>query len=396
MIDPYLLSVIIFFSFLAVLIYRDRKNIDFTYILMMRRTKRFRNILDRIAKKSPLFWKVIGTIAFFICLLFMVEGIRLLLITDYLVFTGVIKEPGVSIAIPFPSEHMISGPGFIGVPFWFYIIIVASILIPHESFHGIVARAEKVKLKSVGLFLFAILPGAFVEPDEKQFKKSKLMTKLRILSVGSFINIVIGLTLMFLIQNLLWAPNVNGLLITSVNETSPAGKLGLSSGMVLESIDGKDMNIGFYDYSFLVLMVPKSNTENITKYISLVLLRSVLREYDPGDTVKLKISGINYDLKLGEHPEVEGYPYIGITSQANTKNVNFFLVLFPLLSMISFFNIFVGIFNILPLYITDGGQIVKAITEKYAKKRSKQIEIIITSIILFMILYAIVGPYIRF
>ena len=35
MIDPYTLSVLLFFGILAIVIYRDRKNIDFKYILIM-------------------------------------------------------------------------------------------------------------------------------------------------------------------------------------------------------------------------------------------------------------------------------------------------------------------------------------------------------------------------
>jgi len=265
MIDLYLLSVIIFFLILAILIYRDRKNIDFKYVLFMRRTKRFRNILDKIAKKSILFWKIVGTIAFLVCLFFMINGTYTMFDVAYKVSIGVITQPALSIALPIPSEQMVVGPGFIGIPFWFWIIVVATILIPHEAFHGIIARAEKIRLKDVGLLLLAIFPGAFVEPDEKQLKKSKLMTKLRIFSAGSFINIVIGLLVIFLVQHLIWSSNVYGILITSVNETSPAAEIGLKPGMVVESIDNKEMNMGFNDYSFLVLMVPRSNTEYITR-----------------------------------------------------------------------------------------------------------------------------------
>ncbi len=61
--DYYLLSVIAFFALLAVLIYRDRKKIQISYYLLyMRRTARFRNFIDSIAKASPRFWKVFGTV----------------------------------------------------------------------------------------------------------------------------------------------------------------------------------------------------------------------------------------------------------------------------------------------------------------------------------------------
>ena len=393
MIDPYTLSVILFFAILGVIIYRDRKKIDFKYILLMRRTKRFRNILDSIARKSILFWKIVGTIALLFCLFFMIYGTWNMINIAYLVYSGVISEPALAIALPIPTEQMVVGPGFIGIPFWFWIIAVSIILIPHEAFHGIIARAEKIKLKDVGLLLLAIFPGAFVEPDEKQIKKSKLITKLRIFSAGSFINISIGVLVLLLVQNLLWSPNVSGILITSVNETAPAGQLGLRPGMVLESINGKGMTASFNDYSFLVLTVPDSNTENITLFISQLILYNRLSEYNPGDIVELKIDGKYYNLQLAEHPQIEDFPYIGIGSRVNVSDISLFSIIFPLLGMIASLSILVGIFNILPIYPLDGGLIVQAIAEKVSKKKSQQITMAITVFILMIIIFTFIGPY---
>jgi membrane-associated protease RseP (regulator of RpoE activity) len=397
MIDLYLLSVILFFSMLAVLIYRDRKNIDFKYyILFMRRTKRFRDVLDRIARKSILFWKIVGTIAIVVCLYFMAQGTYALINTAYLVYTGVITQPALQIALPIPSSQMTVGPGFIGIPFWFWIIVIAVILIPHETFHGIIARAEKIKLKDVGLLLLAIFPGAFVEPDEKQLEKSNTMTKLRIFAAGSFINILIGISVMFLVQYLIWAPNTNGLLITSVNETSPAGLLGLKPGMVLESIDGKGMNITFNDYSFLFLMVPKSNTENITYVMSSLVLSGRLEDYKPGDVVTLNVDGAEHTLKLGEHPQIKDFPYIGIGSRVNVRDISLFLIVFPILGMIASLSLLVGIFNILPIYPLDGGLIVKAVAERFFKKKANKITMAITIFLVIIIIYSFVSGFIKF
>jgi membrane-associated protease RseP (regulator of RpoE activity) len=420
MIDPYLLSVLAFFSILAVLIYRDRKKIDFEYFVMMRRTKRFRDLLDKIARISPSFWKIIGTIAIIICFIAMVFGTYNIIYNAYLIYTGV-KVPAPALAIPIPAQQTIIAPGFIGIPFWFWIIVVATILIPHETFHGIIGRAEKIKLKNVGLvlvllqfisipvaiiyfiytqtfdlvlFLTAVLfslVGAFVEPDEKQLNKSKLMTKLRIFSAGSFINIIMGLAIIFLVQSLIWAPNVSGILITGVNETSPAYEVGLRPGMILERINNIETNMRFDEYSLLILFIPGSNTENITNFMSHLILYNSLKEYEPGDVVELRVSGAIYQLELGEHPEEEGHPYIGIYAKLNTKDNSLFSVLFPLLGMIALLNIFVGLFNILPIYPFDGGQIIKALAEKFVKKYSNQITIAITVFMLSFLVYSFIS-----
>ena len=392
MIDLYTLSVVLFFAILGIVIYRDRKNIDFKYILLMRRTKRFRNILDKIAKESITFWKVIGTIAFVVCLIVMIYGTYVMVDIAYLIQTGVITQPALSFALPVPSEQVIVAPGFIGIPFWFWILVISIILIPHEAFHGIIARAEKIKLRDVGLMLLAIFPGAFVEPDEKQLRKSKLMTKLRIFSAGSFINIAIGFLIILLVQSLIWSPNVGGILITNVIESTPAAEIGLEPGMVIESINDRETTMNFDEYSFMILMISGSNTEEITGYISSLVLYRQLALYNPGDTVELKVSGNNYDLKLAEHPKIEGFPYIGINSTLNTKDASLFAVVFPLFGLMATLSILVGAFNILPIYPLDGGLIVQSIAERFAKKKAKYIVMGITAAMVIVIIFSFVGP----
>ncbi len=397
MIDLYFLSVILFFAILAAIIIIDRKNIDFKYILIMRRTKRFSKVLDTIAKKSVSFWKAVGTIAFVVCMLSMIYGTYMMVNVAYLVFTGVITQPAVQFALPIPFSQNVVGPGFIGIPFWFWIIVIAMILIPHETMHGIVARAEGIRLKDVGLLLLGIFPGAFVEPDEKQLEKSKVMTKLRIFSSGSFTNIFIGVATVLLVQSLIWQPGINGILITSVNQTSPAGQLGLEPGMVLESIDGKELEMNFYDYSFLVLLIPKSNTENVTIVLSNLILSKTLGDYEPGDVVTLKVDGRDYETLLAENPNIKEFPYIGIGSRLNAKYAGMFEVVLPLLAMISSLSILVGIFNILPIYPLDGGLIVKAITERYLKKKTaSRITLAITYFLLVIIIYSFARGFFNF
>ena len=50
MIDVYLLSMLLFFGFLALIIFIDRKNVEFKYLVVLRRTKRGLELLDKMAK----------------------------------------------------------------------------------------------------------------------------------------------------------------------------------------------------------------------------------------------------------------------------------------------------------------------------------------------------------
>ena len=199
MLDIYTLSIIAFFAVVAILIYKDRKNIEFKYILFIRRTKRFRDAIDRVARVSPGFWKAFSSIGVIICFIVMAYGIIQLLGITTEIITRSITEPALQLILPSLTSAGASGPGFILIPFWFWIVVIAIILVPHELSHGIVARAEKIRLKSVGLLLLAVLPGAFVEPDEKQLGKAKPVTQLRVFAAGSFANFIVAMLTVLLI-----------------------------------------------------------------------------------------------------------------------------------------------------------------------------------------------------
>ena len=60
----------------------------------------------------------------------------------------------------------------------FGIIALITVMVVHEFGHGIISRVEGVKIKSIGVLFLAVLPGAFVEPDEEDIQKSKRISKL--------------------------------------------------------------------------------------------------------------------------------------------------------------------------------------------------------------------------
>ncbi len=399
MVDIYAISILVFIAILAAVVYKDRKNIEFkNYVLMMRRTKRFMNILNSIAKASPTFWKIVGTIGVIVAVYYMFFGVYNLLLVTNKIYLGEFKQPALQFVLPIPSSSTVSIPGVLGIPFWFWIITIAFVLIPHEFFHGILARAENIKLKSVGLLLLLIIPGAFVEPDEKQIKKSKLITKLRIFAGGSFINIVIAFTVGLLAQNLLWNNYVSpGVMILDINQTSPAASAGLKPGMVIESIDNQTLSLSFFDYSPTVITFPNSTSTDMPKLLSSAVLFSILSNHKPGDQIAVKADGRTFQLTLGTHPLNKDFPYIGLIShQINTSNPTLFVFILPLLAFISVLSFAVAIVNILPLYPLDGGLIFKAIVEQLNAKRANQIANTVSFFILFLILYGFIGPYLRF
>ncbi len=396
MVDYYLLSVIAFFGLLAALIYRDRKKIQMKYYLFYaRRTKRFSSIIDSVARASPKFWKVFGTIGVIVAFGAMAFGLYSISQAAELALSGKIKEPAAGLVLPIPSSQPASIPGVIGIPFWFWIITIAIILIPHEFMHGVIARMEKVKLKSVGLLLLAIFPGAFVEPDEKQLAKKGIWPRLRVFAAGSFINILIGLSALFIVQTFLWGAAVQpGLLITSVAPDSPADLAGLKQGMLIEDFDGAPQ-LGFYDYSAFVLLskLPNSTSEQAPQTLGRLLLINRLSKHMPGDNVTLGAGGKAYSITLGNNTNVPNLAYLGVSTSLNTASAGSFAVLFPLLAFVWMLSVFVGVFNIMPIYPLDGGLMVEAVAKKCAKKKSKKIVRAITLVTLFILALNFIGPY---
>jgi len=381
MLDIYTVSVILFFALLAVVIYVKRKNVDTKFVLkvlpyFMWRTKRFRDRVDQIAQAAPRFWKVFYSAGAVVAVVLMVFGFFMILNSNYLVFSGKITQPALQILLPTPSTSVSTGP--------------ATILIPHELSHGIAARAEKIPLKSVGLLLFLIFPGAFVEPDEAKLKRAKLSTRLRVFAAGSFTNIL-TFSIILLIGTFFLFPSAapGGTVITSVFPGSPAEKSGLAVGDTIEKFDGKDAKVSFFDYS-----MKNGTSEGQLQRLGGLQTISALSKHKPGETLNMVVNGQEKDVVLGENTELKGFPYIGISSELKTENKAAFEVVLPLLALVALLNLFVGIVNILPLYPLDGGLFFQALTQRFLPKRSEEVVKGLSYVILFLIIASVVGPYI--
>ncbi len=105
---------------------------------------------------------------------------------------GVLHNANNTIAQQIPGVAPLI-PG-ITIPLFAGIISLVIILIVHEFSHGVLARLVKVKIKSIGLVLFGVIPaGAFVEPDEASIKKLSEQSQNRIFIAGVSSNILLSL-----------------------------------------------------------------------------------------------------------------------------------------------------------------------------------------------------------
>ncbi|MEM5879086.1 MAG: site-2 protease family protein [Candidatus Aenigmatarchaeota archaeon] len=375
--DLYLFSVLAFVLFLVFLIYRDRKNIEFHYLLLMRRTKTGIKILDKLAKPK-MFWKALGTVGVFVAFFLMFEGFVSLIIYGQLLLAGAVKMPGLSFVFPSVKSEIEAGPGYLFLPFWFWIIIIISVIVPHETFHGIISRVEKIRVKSAGFLLLAILPGAFVEPDERQLKKSKFMSKLRIFASGSLANFLMYFFVFNITANLIWPYFVRGpIVLKELNATGPAAQAGLEVGMIISEINKNPIRLTYSEFL------------SGSKYLS-----EETRGLKPGDEITVIANNREFKIILGSNPENESLPYLGIVYAPITRNeIIPFGFIFQLLTWIWIINYAISVFNIMPIYPLDGGMMIQAIAEKISKKHAVKITYVISAVTLSILVFNFVAPF---
>jgi len=375
--DFYSLSVFIFFGILFLIIYKDRKNIEVQGLMLIRRTKVGIRILDKLSKLM-LFWKILGTIGIFVIIFLMFEGIISLVKYSELIITGAVTIPGVGFLLPSAKSQVEAGPGYILMPFWFWLMAIMSVLVPHEMFHGIMSRVEKIRVKATGLLLLVILPGAFVEPDEKQLKKSRLISKFRVFAAGSLANFLVYLILFYGTSTIIWPYFVPGpIMLNEINMTSPAEQFGLKAGMVITEINGKPVKATYNEF-----------------FGGMNYLSDEMGKAKPGDKVSLVANGTRFDIVLGSNPENKTVPYLGIIYQPVTRvEATKLNSLFGLLTWMWIINYAIAVFNSLPISILDGGLVVQAIVEKINKKHAGKIMHAITLIVLLLLAFNFFAPF---
>jgi membrane-associated protease RseP (regulator of RpoE activity) len=365
-VNPRLIFLIGFVAVLALLMYKDRKNVNRVSILFYRRTKRGLDLIDRIAKKTPRFWKVYGWTGFGIGILSVFVAVQQIgsSILNIGSSTGGASAGPKAVLPGLGAEASINGPAFF-VPVEYWIISVGVLMFVHEMSHGIVARAEDFELNSVGWIVLGIIPGAFVEPkgekmlpngDEEQTESSEehhgmwdqgdWRSRIKVLSAGSFANYITAVLFLILAIGLSTATtDVTGLQYQA-QEDYPAYESGMRNGTLYEinnhTIDG------------------------------VAAMQNATSSLEPGDRVNLSTSEGNFTLTAAEKEGHEG-GYIGVlfTAQATEYNeglqeyggvIGWIIGLFE---MIGFLNLGIGLFNMLPAKPLDGGQILSVFVEKF-------------------------------
>ncbi|SDA52056.1 site-2 protease family protein [Methanobrevibacter millerae] len=345
--------------------------IDFPVIMW--KTERLRGFIKRIANISPRFWKYfmsVGVVVSFGAMVFMTWTLVSSLET-------ISTTPSVSLVIP-----GVEMPGSsIYVPFVYGLISLATVLIVHEFSHGILATAEKISIKSIGLLLFLVIPGAFVEPDEAELVASKKLSQLRVYAAGSVANMslaAVALVIFLVISSFAIPANFheNGIEIGRVVGDSPASEC-LKEGMVIESIDNHTV-------------------DGSESYLN------VVGTFKPGDNVTVGTDQGDFTLTLGKNPNNESVGYFGISAAKHYELSNnafgplpwIYFELLELFQWMFVLNLGIGLFNLLPMKPLDGGKMLEVLLSyKLPEHQYKPLVNSISVIMALIIIFSLVAGF---
>ncbi len=408
-----LTSLVVLSLIMAVIYFLDRKNFQKEGVLLLRRTKKGLDFINRNAEKYRNFYIFFGYLGVFFSL--GLVGIRflfrnnkkdrlratvlgsafvavLLIITAYFtqaptfyhyvifvtfwlggitsaaliflfwkvvtaLFHPATVQPSVQLVLPLKTQKL---PVFyVPLPYW--VVAILTIVVVHEFAHALVARAHNIKVKSMGYGFFAVIPLGFAEPDEGQLKRSGIAKKLSVYAAGSMSNLFFAF-IFFLLFIL----------------------LGHVVGMVFQP-SGVEYSFkvnNTYAYS----IIPESGVLtaiNGTPVMSIDDLINILEKLKPNQTVVLTINGQNYTVKLSQNPQNSSLPFIGLGGlknrmvvKNNVKNlvgekVPWVLIyLMKLLQWLVFLNLGIGIANLLPIRPLDGGLMLEEVMKKARREKT--------------------------
>jgi len=249
----------------------------------------------------------------------------------------------------------------------YFLLSIPIVLVIHEGAHGIVAALEKIKIKTGGFAIFIALFAGFVEPDEEEFNKAKKISKLRVIGAGATSNVIFSFALgAILLTNPIFAIVVpepilgwmyeepDGVLVLSVIEGSGAEKAGIQPNDIIFAINGIDVRTPL---DFQKAEVIPGQTVNVSVLRNGQELEFPVLIMPSEDDPERGLIGIMRDNSFAYKPV---YNFI----EWNNPTLSMFLLW---LWMISFF---IGIINMLPLPILDGGKFIHSIIDKKMSERS--------------------------
>lgn len=427
-------SVILFYLVIAILIYLNRRKIEFQgKIVALYRTKLGLSLMDRLGQPTRwaplggrLVWAglavmgiatlgvlarmgarllqvaepgwigglgpvfAVGFLVFFLGLL--CRPVKLLgriavvvgyagmaIVTIFLLveFNKLFTQPSAPAGVvpAIPGVRIPGSPIFI--PFWYGMLSLFLVVVVHEFSHGIVARAHTIKVKNSGLVMFGPIPGAFVEPEEEELKRRPASVQNAIFAAGPFSNVILAALAMLLIVYavdplLVAGGEFAGVSFAGVQPNCPADHAQVHNYTVYTHLNG----------------APIANVSDFTARLSAVR---------PGENLTLSNENLTHVLTTRPHPDDPEKPFIGVVGVSAVQNPRLPWPLWQLLLIVGEFLFWVfllsqgiGLINLLPVGPIDGGRMFhQAALKAFGERKGVRVWTAV-SLVLLLVLGALI------
>ena len=350
--------IIIFYALLASFLVLNRKKLQTqAKIIILYRMRFGLRLIEKVSQKFREWVILFGYIGVGVGFIGMFFISYILIKNMYDLILQPAAVSGVSLVVP-----GVKVPGLGVLPFWYWLIAIFMIAVIHEFSHGIVGRAHNIPIKSTGMVLLGPIIGAFVEPDEEKMAKEKDIVQHSVLAAGAFSNIILAFVALLLLSYIFnpWQNNMsvtNGFTFDAyVNDSYPIAKAGITPGTIITGING----------------VSTTNFEGFSEKLSCT---------GPGDKIELSTAARNYSFNLGVNPDNPKKGFLGIKEirndvqvkdvyKAGVRHVEYVIVdwLSGFLRWLFLLSLGIGLFNLLPLPIVDGGKMLQITLHKLKGK----------------------------
>ena len=365
---------------------------------LMVRTQRGKGLIEAIARPKR-FWNFMGDLGTVVILLGMVgmTAIFLWSVVFALTPSNHVEPLGASEILVIPGVNPF-------VPLWYGLIALIVTLVVHEGAHGVLARANDLRVKSLGLLIAVIPIGAFVEPDEDDLKATSRRKRLRVFSAGPGVNLSVALLCLIGFSAMVGATTpAPGVHVAFTVANAPSDKAGIAPGDIFLSADGQSLPDWEAFRAFLDAHHPGDNVtlqvqhgrQDTVRAVPVTLesrwdaLSSQQKEQAVGDNATLAeelqrqpFLGVQpllpENTRFLSHPftsrigvlslvslpvgEVRGQPFLSLYLPSFFDTPFEPAVYWPiatLLFWVFWINLMVGLTNILPMVPLDGGHVFR-------------------------------------
>ena len=248
---------------------------------IMLKTARGKKYIERVGRHR--IWEAYGYAGIALSFLVMILVFAMLLWQAYMVTTiPASKAPSPVEALGIPGINPV-------IPIWYGILGLAVAIVFHELSHGLLTAFHRMKIISLGILLFIVPIGAFVEPDEDQLMEAERIKRMHVFAAGPTTNIVLAVIFLILFSVTIGAasPSHSGVYVAGVGGVNGEK---IKIGDIIAEINGTEIkSIG----DFVNVNAPRPGESTAVKYyrgslkqvelISGIFVLSVMKGYPAYD-----------------------------------------------------------------------------------------------------------------